>query len=181
MPPMPEDDNAVSSTNSEAEAKPKRSEKAATPKGCAAFMWVSGILALALFLVPTGYVVKYYVVDNGPETARASGLDLTTRSTGSNRAVTAKRAMIGDNGVGNVALLVRVLEQDPDPAWRLLAVDSLAAVLARPHVDYLYPMECLSAKAALSNAAVADADPSVRSAASDAIEKVAEHGAVIVR
>lgn len=144
-------------------------------------MWVSGVVALALFLTPAGYVVKYYAFDRGAELSRADRLELTVSSTAAPGLLSRKSAQVNDTQVSNTALLVRVLEQDPHSTWRLAAVKSLGAMLTRPYVNYTHPLECLSAKAELSHAAVADGDARVRATASDMLGVVAEHGAVIRR
>ena len=71
--------------------------------------------------------------------------------------------------------------RDTDPAARLQAVSRIGAVLREPYISLKRPIECLSAKATLSDLAARDPDPAVRAAASEELGKVAQGGAVIRR
>lgn len=161
--------------------KSGKSDKAVTPKGCLVFMWVSGIVAILLFLAPTCYVIKYFAFDSPPEIAAVSKLDLTVPSTASGADAQLKAYQISQIAIGNSALLVQDLQKDPDPIWRARAAQSLGRVLALPFVSFTHPMEGLIAKSALSTAAVSDKDVTVRNVASEALHGVARNGAVIER
>lgn len=162
-------------------SKPAKSHRPASPKGCLIFLWVSGVLAILLFLTPTFYVIKYFAADNPGESASATKLDLTLLSAATGPAANAKALQIDRIAIDNSALLVLDLQKDPDPIWRARAARSLGQVLAIPYMNYTHPMEGLIAKSALSTAAVSDPDAQVKAAASDALQGVAKNGAVIER
>ena len=173
--------NDPSVSDASSSSKTAKSDKAVTPKGCLVFMRVSGVVAILLFLTPAFFVIKYYAVDSPSEAARARMLDLTVRSTMKGPKADLKSKQIGRITINNSALLVADLQRDPDPNWRAQAATSLGKVLVLPYVSFSHPMEGLIAKSTLSTAAVSDPDPGVRKAASDALQTVAEHGAVIER
>jgi hypothetical protein len=158
-----------------------KSDKAATPKGCLVFMWISGVVAILLFLAPTAYVIKYFAFDSPAESAAVPKLNLTLPSTASGPAADLKTKQISTISLANSAVLVQDLQKDPDPVWRARAARSLGQMLAIPYSSVTHPMEGLIAKSALSTAAVSDKDDTVRAAASDALHGVARNGAVIER
>jgi hypothetical protein len=158
-----------------------KSDKAATPKGCLVFMWISGVVAILLFLAPTAYVIKYFAFDSPSENAAVSRLDLSLVSFALGPATERKEKQISTISITNSALLVQDLQKDPDPVWRARAATSLGQMLALPYSSVTHPMEGLIAKSALSTAAVSDKDAQVRIAASDALHGVARNGAVIER
>ena len=131
-------------------------------------MRLTTIFALALFLVPTVYVVKYYTVDKPRETARV-------------------QAASPDLSAQQMPLQASYLPLMEDHARRSGSEERLAAVhrigetLRQPYISVQHPLECLSAKAALADLAVHAPAPDMRAAASDELGKVAQSGAVIRR
>lgn len=144
-------------------------------------MWISGVVAIVLFLAPTAYVIKYFAFDSPAESAAVSKLNLTLPASATGAAADLKAKQIGTISIANGALLVQDLQKDPDAVWRARAAMSLGQMLALPYSSVTHPMEGLIAKSALSTAAVSDKDAQVRTAASDALHGVARNGAVIER
>ena len=131
-------------------------------------MRVTTLVALALFLVPTVYVVKYYAVDRPRE-----------------------RELI-KVGYGWQSAYIAPLKADYLPLMekqartgasgrRGLAAYTIGETLLQPYISIKRPLECLSAKATLAEMATHDPDPSARRIASEELGKVAQGGAVIRR
>lgn len=127
-------------------------------------MRVTFAITLLLFLTPTFYALKYYVADKPREDALRAGT-LTDR--------TLPHA--------DYLLILERHARDAAPAARLQAVSRIGAVLREPYISLKRPIECLSAKATLSELAARDPDSAVRAAASEELGKVAQGGAVIRR
>ena len=156
-------------------APPAARSKIETPPAWKWLMRVTGTFAMLLFLTPTFYVVKYYALD----TPREQKL--------------VKAASTADGNYWNTYNSSSNLSADDLPAltwiarnahdWELQqdAIGATESVLLQPRVGWKRPLECLSAKAALSEIATKDSSPEVRQAASAALGKVAQGGAVIRR
>ena len=124
------------------------------------------VVTMVLFLAPTLYVVKYYALDKPAEEALARQL--------------------------NVCACVPPPTVEALPFWegeardvqydnRTKAIQTIGRILRAPRMNYERPLECLSAKATLSDLAAKDPNPAVRAVASEELGKVAQGGAVIRR
>ena len=127
-------------------------------------MRVTFAVTLLLFLTPTFYALKYYIIDKPREDALQAGT-------------------LNDPALPHADYLPRLERhaRDADPAARQQAVTRIGTVLREPYISLKRPIECLSAKATLSSLAARDPDPAVRAAASEELGKVAQGGAVIRR
>lgn len=127
-------------------------------------MRVTFAITLLLFLTPTFYALKYYAADKPREDALQAGT-------------------LSDPALPHAEYLPRLERhaRDANPAVRLQAAGRIGAVLREPYISLKRPIECLSAKATLSELAARDPDPAVRAAASEELGKVAQGGAVIRR
>ena len=159
------------------------SEKAGATKPLVSKPWrmfsrISGIAALALFLTPTAYVMKYYMVDQPKEARLTKELIVPA-----NAAQVPQRAqiLIDTPDPDNVALQEQVAAHSSDPVLRRRAVLAMAAMVSRPYATLRRPMETLAAKAEIASVAAHDTDAGVRAAASDSLGKIARQGAVIRR
>ena len=146
------------------------------PRGGRVLLRVTGVLALLAFLTPAGYVVKFYAFDRPREEART--VPLGRLSPGEARA---KRAALTASDPDNLLLQARVARQDADPQWRREAIQALGRTLRGRDVMVRRPLETLTAKAALAEAAERDPEPSVRAAAAQTLGEVAQQGAVVRR
>lgn len=127
-------------------------------------MRITFAVTMVLFLAPAVYVVKYYAVDRPREEALVG-------------------ATVPDHTVPQVDYLP-VLEKRARGSHmeaRVEAIGRMGLILRQPGVSYKRPLECLLAKATLSELAIKDPDPAVRAAASAELGKVAQGGAVIRR
>jgi hypothetical protein len=131
-------------------------------------MRLTAIFALALFLVPTVYVIKYYAVDKPQETERVH--------TTSPFLFAQQMPLQAD-----FLPLMEERAQNGLPEERLAAVHRIGETLRQPYISVKRPLECLTAKATLADLAVHAPDPAVRAAASEELGKVAQNGAVIRR
>lgn len=127
-------------------------------------MRVTFAVTLLLFLTPTFYALKYYALDKPREDTLQVGT-------------------LNDPALPQADYLPRLERhaRAASPAVRLQAARRIGAVLGQPYVSLQRPIECLSAKATLSDLAARDPDPAVRAAASEELGKVAQGGAVIRR
>jgi len=131
-------------------------------------MRVTAVFALALFLVPTVYVVKYYAVDKPRETER----------------VRVTSPFISAQQMPLQAEYLPLMEKHARnglPGERIPAVNRIGETLRQPYISVKHPLECLSAKATLADIAIHASDSGVRAAASEELGKVAQGGAVIRR
>lgn len=92
-----------------------------------------------------------------------------------------KYALLARRDADNLLLQTRVARGDADPLWRREAVWALGETLTQPGLTWRRPLETLQAKATLSEAAARDPDPSIRAAAAETLNTVAQNGAVIRR
>ncbi len=129
-------------------------------------MRVTFAVTMVLFLAPTVYVVKYYAVDKPREEAYARQINAC--------------ACIPQKSLLAIVYWERQM-QGTDTARRMEAARTVGGLLRLPGASLRYPLECLSAKAALANSAVKDADPAVRTAASEELGKVAQGGGAVIR
>ena len=134
-------------------------------------MRLSGAAALLLFLLPTFYVLKFYALDQ-PRALSHTNQTLTP---------SAKAALLASHDPDAMLQQAHLLRHDPDPALRGAAASALEASVQMPGRGWQRPMETLTAKASLAEAAAQDADPAVRAKASAALQEIARHGAVIRR
>lgn len=121
-------------------------------------------LTMVLFLAPAVYVVKYYAVDKPREEALAA-------------------STVPDHSEPRADYLPALEKRARDPrnGSRPEAIRRVGMILQQPGIGYERPLECLLAKATLSDLATKDPDPAVRAAASSELGKVAQGGAVIRR
>jgi len=96
-------------------------------------------------------------------------------------AIQAKYALLEPVSADNILLQEKVARQDADPMWRREAVWALGTTLETPGIGWQRPLETLTAKATLAEAAVRDPEPSIREAAQAMLGEVARRGAVIRR
>lgn len=149
------------------------------------FMRISGVLAMALFLLPTFYVLKYYLCDAARENAIVERIapDDTRPHHGSVnlaakwQAIDARLASDPDY----LPLLQAVAQYDASKALRLAAVGQLGDVMSRTSVSFARPLETVKAKSALAAIAESESDPSVKQAAQAALGKIAQNGVVVQR
>ena len=127
-------------------------------------MRITFAVTMVLFLAPAVYVVKYYAVDRPREEALAV-------------------ATVPDHAAAQVDYLPALEKRARDihMSERLGAIGRMGIILRQPGISYKRPLECLLAKATLSDLAIKDSDPAVRAAASAELGKVAQGGAVIRR
>jgi hypothetical protein len=151
------------------------------PRPARIFLWVSGIVGLALFLTPGFYVLKYYAFDKPGEDRRAAAVSLAAIPENDPLDRLSLETSIAGDTATNIALQCRVARSDAEPNLRIFAVNALGKTVGGPGTNFEYPMECLLAKYTLADIATHDPDPRVRTAASDALGAIAEHGAVILR
>ncbi len=152
---------------------PTKELSAAPPKPTLPPFWknlmrVTFAFTLLLFLTPTFYALKYYALDKPREEAYASR----------------PHAVMGGPNTDIDALpqtVHRAQDRRADQSTRLWMIEQIGDTLRLPYISIQHPIECLSAKAALSSLATRDPDPAVRAAASEELGKVAQGGAVIQR
>jgi len=130
-------------------------------------MRVTFVVTMALFLAPAVYMVKYYSVDKPRER------EIVKQGLGENAYSRVQDA--------DVLPLLEYRARSGTQAGRLQAVQNLGETLLQPYISVKRPLECLSAKATLADLATKDKDPAVRAAASEALGKVAQSGAIIRR
>ncbi|MGI4790704.1 MAG: hypothetical protein ACRYFS_17885 [Janthinobacterium lividum] len=131
-------------------------------------MRLTAVFALALFLVPTVYVVKYYAVDKPRETEQ-------TKATNPRWPIELAPLQ---------AAYLPLMEERAETGSteeRMAAIHRMGETLRQPYISVKRPLECLTAKATLADLATHASAPSVRMAASDELGKVAQGGAVIRR
>lgn len=131
-------------------------------------MRLTAIFALALFLVPTVYVVKYYAVDKPLETEQTNAAD-------PHRPIELAPLQAAYLPLMEARAKTGTTEE------RMAAIHRLGETLRQPYVSVKRPLECLSAKATLAELATHAPALSVRAAASEELGKVAQGGAVIRR
>ena len=141
------------------------------PKSWQWLLRITGLVAMLLFLTPTAYVVKYYAVDLPRE-----------------RKITLPNSpnqlfAMTDLTADDLPALEKIIRGGQDCDWeeQQAAITAAENVLLQPEVVWERPLECLSVKATLANAATTDPSPNVREAASNALQKIAQRGAVIQR
>lgn len=148
---------------------PAPATEAAPPKPTLPPFWkglmrVTFAFTLLLFLTPTFYALKYYALDKPREDTLRAGT-------------------LNDSALMHADYLPRLERhaRDAAPDARQQAVLRIGTVLREPYISLKRPIECLSAKATLSELAARDPDPAVRAVASNELGKVAQGGAVIRR
>ncbi|MGO8672729.1 MAG: hypothetical protein ACLQVD_15360 [Capsulimonadaceae bacterium] len=153
-------------------------------------MRVSGVVAMILFLLPSFYVVKYYAVDRARETAivrRIAPDDLSPRpgTTSANVAQkwSAIRSVNQRVNADDLPLLVAIAQNETGDQvrLRLAALDALGNILRRLAINVERPLEAVQAKSAIAGLAESEPNPTVRTAAQNALGKIARGGAVIRR
>ena len=130
---------------------------------------IVGILCLVTLLTPSGYYLKYALVDAPRERGLARNLPLSLLVL--NRPVTVDR----------VEYYARCAKDSPDSHLRGAGIQALGRLVALPGAQWKRPIDCLHAKLALSAAAHQERDPGVRQVAEETLRSVAARGAVIVR
>ena len=130
-------------------------------------MRLTAVFALALFLVPTIYVVKYYALDLPRETALAQPHQLSWRK--------------DPHNPDDLLAEAETAKEPAAQAYQVNAIRAMGETLLRTGIGWKRPLECLSAKATLADLAVHAPEPAVRAAASEELGKVAQSGAVIRR
>lgn len=136
-------------------------------------MRISGTLAIALFLTPSFYVVKYYALDLPREKAIAE-------------AGSVKWLADPQNPDSMMAEVQAAKQQSAQTAvagqsYRIEAIRQMGKTLRLPGMGWRRPMESLSAKAALAELASHCVDPNVKSAAAEELRKLAIDGATLQR
>ncbi len=156
-------------------ALPPPRPKIEAPPAWKWLMRVTGTFAMLLFLTPTFFVVKYYGVDKPREdklVRAASAADGNYWNTyNSSTGLSAN----------DLPALTWIARNAHDWEIQQDAIGAAESVLLQPRVGWERPLECLSAKAGLAEAATKDPNSEVRRTASDALGKVAQGGAVIRR
>jgi HEAT repeat protein len=140
--------------------------KPVLPPGWKWLMRITFAVTMLLFLLPAVYVVKYYAVDRPREQELAKMLNVSPLA-----ALPAVDYLPAQEQRA----------RDPHSDARVAAIQTIGAILRQPGITYRRPLECLSAKATLADLATKDANPAVRSAASEELGRVAQGGAVIRR
>ena len=136
-------------------------------------MRLSGTLAIALFLTPSFYVVKYYAFDLPREKAIAEPGSAKWHDDPQNP--------------DSIMAEVQVTKQPPHEeavqgqSDRIQAIRELGKTLRLPGMGWRRPMESLSAKAALAELASHCIDPKVKSAAAEELRNLALGGATLQR
>jgi len=148
------------------------------PRPARAFLWISGIAGMALFLTPAIFALKYYAYDKPAEDRRAAAVSLSGNDSAVKGALSAAN---GSHSARDLSLLCRIAQGDADPLVRLAAVQGIGVTVRRQGTNFEYPMECLLAKSTLSDLAIRDPNSTVRAAASSALGLIAARGAVIQR
>jgi len=129
-------------------------------------MRVTFAVTMALFLAPTVYVVKYYAVDRPAEIAYAKHLGY---------------CLCIPSPTMEAVVYWEQQARDARGERQIKAIKTLGGILGSSGANFRRPLECLGAKATLSDVAVQASDPAVRTAASEELGKVAQSGAVIRR
>jgi hypothetical protein len=163
--------------------------KPPTPNGWKWFMRFSGVLAMALFLLPTFYAVKYFGFDARREAELAGRVapDDVAGRTGQHPANEAAKwsavdsAAFRDANPDDIPLLVSIARNDPDTSLRLTAIAALGRWLSHLAINFQRPVETMQAKSALADLAVHDSDARISEAAQDAVGEIAEGGVVVRR
>ena len=134
---------------------------------------LSGTLAIALFLTPSFYVVKYYAFDLPREKAIAVPIS--------------SRWFADPQNPDSLLAEVQAAKQPaPEAAgqgqsYRIQAIRDLGKTLRMSGMGWRRPMESLSAKAALAELASHCVDPKVKAAAAEELRKLALGGATLQR
>ena len=124
------------------------------------------VVTMALFLAPAVYVVKYYAVDKPAEEAYVRQLSVCECSP-------VKTA--------NALLYWEQQAKSAEGERQTDAIRAVGGIVRVPGLNLQRPLECLGAKAMLSEIAVHAKDPAARAVASEELGKVAQGGAVIRR
>jgi hypothetical protein len=143
-------------------------------RGQKIFLRISGIIAMALFLLPTFYVVKYFSVDRSRE------LHIADHSQDLEDILWYPNAEVAANPDYIPALASIAAAHDPTRV-RCKAITLLTRQLLQPAVSFRRPVECLQAKSTLAGIAANDSDVAVRAAAQDSVGKIAQGGVVVRR
>jgi len=136
-------------------------------------MRLSGTLAIALFLTPSFYVVKYYAFDLPREKAIA--------------AQGSAKWLDDPQNPDSMMAEVQAAKQPPrqegasGQSYRVQAIREMGKTLRLPGMGWRRPMESLSAKAALAELASHCVDPKVKSAAAEELRMLAIGGATLQR
>jgi hypothetical protein len=138
------------------------------------FLRISGVIAMALFLLPTFYLLKYYAFDSARESRQVGQ---TRTAINNDRPIT----LPNNATAGDLPVLAEVAHDAHDPAMRVTAIQEIGRVLGNTSVNFERPMECLQAKSALAEIAAHDSNATVKSAAQEEIGKIAQGGAVVRR
>ncbi len=150
------------------------SERPALPPAQRLVLRLTGTIALLAFLLPTAYVVHYFVWDAPRARVRASLMANAPSPA-------ARRALLEPLTPDNLLLQEQAAKSDADPSLRRAAVTALGANLRMPGLSWRYPLEAGVAKAALADCATHDPDLSVRKAASLELSRVAQAGGAVIR
>ena len=150
------------------------------------FMRISGIFAIAIFLIPPIYGFKYTVFDSPRENRITQSFEALEADPSAGPDHKLSRLMILKSRLqiaeaDQVPLLAHVIDADADSGLRKQAVLTLSAILLRPGATFRRPFESLQGKAVLASAASRDSDPEVKADAENAIDAIAAGGAVIRR
>ena len=149
------------------------STKPSMPAGQKAFLRVSGVIAMALFLLPTFYVIKYYALDR----RREATLVAAERAAVVKSSFTLPSSPTADD----LPVLADYVRRATSTTDRVNAVRAMGGLLQNTSLSFQRPMECVQAKSALADVAAHDADRAVRMAAQDEIGKIAQGGVVLRR
>ena len=136
-------------------------------------MRLTGAVTLLLFLTPAIYVVKYYGVDRPREDKIAEVAALST----SPEPFLKKSQFTVDD----LPALQKIVRIQSDPISQIAAIKIMETILLQPAIRWRRPMESMAAKATLAEIASNDPTLRVKEAASEALEKLAEGGAVLQR
>ena len=184
--PPPSTESAVEPHPNPPLAKGRESEPTPTPSlkgrearpamstGQKMFLRFSGVLAMALFLLPTFYVVKYFALDSGRENDLAN---IARTAIKNGMAVKLPASATPDE----LPMLAEIAREGKSTKQRVEAIDLMGGELQRRSLSFERPMECVLAKSMLADIAAHDTDAAVRSAAQDEIGKIAQSGVVVRR
>lgn len=129
-------------------------------------MRVTFAVTMVLFLAPAVYVAKYYAVDKPAEEAYVQRL---------------KACECIPSKTANALLYWEQQAKGAEGGKQRDAIRAVGGIVRIPGLNLRRPLECLGAKALLSEIAVHARDPAARLVASEELGKVAQSGAVIRR